>query len=341
MIFLELIYGVLFWILAFQSSMRDLKTGIIPNQLLCVFASAGCALGIVYYGFFAGDFFVPAFMNLLIVSAVGLYLFYSHSLAGGDSKLLIVMSVLYPGRFLLTYGSTQFTLILALGIGILLGYFYLLISSALMLLRGKNKISWMYVKNAVKQFAISFVSASVYISAANLLLIRFVSSRFSLYPWLSYAICMGIAWCVARYAVLRKWYLVAGMFLTDFLLGWTIGVFPFSVRPENYLLVVILLICRMTISTNIYEQIPVRDLKAGMILSTLSSSVMQGSRVKGMPGVSSEDLRDRLTQDEVDSIGRWAGSRNVECVSVVKKIPFAVFISLGYLTYFIFWSLIR
>ena len=210
-----------------------------------------------------------------------------------------------------------------------------------MLIKGKNKISWTYIHKSVVQFLSSFVCASVYISAANLILLRVFSISAILLRWVSYALCMGIAWCVGRYQILQKWYLVLSAFLADCLLGWILHIIPFSVHPENYILIIVLLVCRMTISTNIYEQIPIKDLKPGMILSTFSSAVMQGSQVKGMPAISSEDLSSRLSQNEINSIGRWAKTRNVECVSVVKKIPFALFISLGYFTYFILWGLIQ
>lgn len=78
-----------------------------------------------------------------------------------------------------------------------------------------------------------------------------------------------------------------------------------------------------------------------MILSTTSSMLMQNSRVRGLPPISSEDLRSRLTEEQVGSIGRWASSRNISAVMVVRKIPFAIFIFAGFLSYFIIWEIVK
>ena len=78
-----------------------------------------------------------------------------------------------------------------------------------------------------------------------------------------------------------------------------------------------------------------------MILTTASSVLMQGSRVRGLPGVSSEDLRNRLTETEIDSIKRWASGRNVTRISIVKKIPFAFFLVIGFWLYLAAWGYLR
>ena len=43
----------------------------------------------------------------------------------------------------------------------------------------------------------------------------------------------------------------------------------------------------------------------------------------------------------MDSIGRWASSRNIIAVTVVRKIPFAIFIFAGFLSYFIIWGIVK
>lgn len=96
-------------------------------------------------------------------------------------------------------------------------------------------------------------------------------------------------------------------------------VVPFSFRLENYILVIVLLLCQMTIRTDLYERIKIADLKKGMILSMGSSMLMQGSRVRGLPGISSEDLKSRLTETEVNSIIRWGKGKEIDDLVIVKK----------------------
>jgi len=116
---------------------------------------------------------------------------------------------------------------------------------------------------------------------------------------------------------------------------------PFSLNPENYIMVVVLLIFQMTIKTILYEEIKIADLKKGMILSTISSMMMQNSRVRGLPPVSTEDLKSRLTEEQVNSICRWSKSRKIETITIVRKIPFAIFIFSGFLSYFVIWGVIK
>ena len=76
------------------------------------------------------------------------------------------------------------------------------------------------------------------------------------------------------------------------------------------------------------------------ILSVYSSMIMQHSRVKGLPGLSTEDLKSRLTEDEAESIKRWGKTeKGLSEIAVVRRIPFAVFIFLGYITYFVIWRI--
>lgn len=152
---------------------------------------------------------------------------------------------------------------------------------------------------------------------------------------------MIVAWIVGKESKLKKWQLVIGIYCIDIVIGLILGFIPFSFNPENYILVILLLFCQMTIRTSLYEEVKICNLKKGMILSGISSMLMQNSRVRGLPPVSSEDLRSRLTEEQVASIGRWASSRNIMTVTVVRKIPFAMFIVAGFLSYFIIWGMVR
>ena len=71
-----------------------------------------------------------------------------------------------------------------------------------------------------------------------------------------------------------------------------------------------------------------------MILSQVSSLLMQNSRIEGLPPVSDESLDSRLTTEEAESIVRWSKTKNgLKQITIVRKIPFAVFITSGALAY--------
>jgi preflagellin peptidase FlaK len=238
------------------------------------------------------------------------------------------------------YRDSNLTLIFAIGIAIIYGYFYLLVSALWSLICKKNKLTMQYIKNHVVGFVKSFMLATIYISVI-LLCITFAARKgISINIWITRCGCMLFAWFVGKYGIFRKWYTIGATVVIDVMMSLMLKMIPFSINPENYMLVILLLLFQMMIKINLYEEVELTELKKGMILSTFSSIIMQGSRVRGLPSVSSEDLRDRLTQEQVESIQRWGEGRKIETVSVVKKIPFAVFLSLGYINYLILWSVL-
>lgn len=337
----EIIYMLSLIVLGILASISDFKKGIIKNTLLAVFGIYSIFLGILYYGIFARDLFFSALVNVLLVIMLSFILFYSHALAGGDCKLCIVMSLLYPAGFYFNYNGYPFTLPFSLGIAIILGYLYFLIFSIFRIANGKTKVSTTYIRNSLLAFLKSFISASVYIAALNLLAYAAASKGLVIIQHIRIIIYIGIAWAVGKYSSVRKWYIVISVLLIDLICGYVVGRFPFSLDIGSYAIVTLLLLCRITIGANIYEEKPVSDIKPGMILSTFSSAMMQGSKIKGLPGISTEDLKSRLNSDEAAAVIRWAKTRKVGSLILIKKIPFAFFITLGFLGYFLIWGLTK
>lgn len=338
---IEIIMGLALVSLGIITSVTDTKDGRIYNRTLLIYSAAGILLDLVYYGYFASDLFFLYMANFVSTALISLILFYTHSFAGGDCKLTFVMALLYPANYYLMYGKTKITLFLVLCIAVLFGYFYLLGFSICSLIKGKTKLTKQYVKESLKTFLRSFISASGYISLINVLAAVLTNQGIVVNRWLLRILCMAGAWMVGRNPALKKWPLVLGIYITAALTGAWIGFVPFSFDPANYVLVVVLLLCQMTISVNQYEEVEISHLKKGMILSSFSSLLMQNSRVRGLPPVSTEDLKSRLTEEQVESIGRWAKSRKVSTITIIRKIPFAIFIFAGFMSYFIIWSVVK
>lgn len=128
---------------------------------------------------------------------------------------------------------------------------------------------------------------------------------------------MGIAWA-ACFAAGMAHYDLANAQL------WVIGA-------------VVALIAVRTVSDKYnYQEIAVDELAPGMILSTASTLMLMSSTVKGLPPISSEDLRSRLSQNEVESIIRWSKTSNGKSsLVIVRKIPFAIFIAVGSIAFIV------
>ena len=320
-------------------SYSDIKTGLIPNRRLIMFTGIGIAVDVVYYGFLAREMVILFLLNFSIVFIISVILFYSHSLAGGDCKLIMVMSLLYPAGMYLTYGNSEITLFLTVCFAIVSGYFHMIVMSIWRIITGKNLVSKEYVKSYIKGYIKSYLIALEYVALVNLMGSLADQYVIRIWPWMVLTASIIVAWLSGRVRFLRKKavLLVCGVMVLVFSLFER--VFPFSTNPHAYIFTAILILCQMTIRTDLYEVVPTETVKKGMILSALSSMTMQNSGVKGLPGLSTEDLKSRISEEEAESIKRWGRtSKGLKEISIVKKIPFAIFITLGFLVYLIIWG---
>lgn len=336
---LEGIYIVLIFCLCLLCSKSDLKTGIISNKTLLIFFAVAVGLDLIYYKCFVSDLFVDFLINFTIVTVISLVLFYLGVFAGGDCKFTIVLALMFPSRFYVEFRNSNITLIFAIAFAIFAGYCYLLASSVKAIITKKVSITFEYIKQYIINFLKVYLSAIIYISLLNILFEIFNGFKVNINLWIIRIICIIFAWCVGKFDILKKWFFVVPALVAVVVLSIIFKVIPVSINPENYILVFVLLFCQMAIKTNIYETISVDQLKKGMILSTVSTVVMQSSITQGLPSVSTEDLKSRLTLDEIESVKIWARATHTDVLTIVKKIPFGIFISIGFISYFVLWSI--
>ena len=341
MIILDSVLLTLLFGLGIMTTYSDIENGIIPNKWIVMFAIVGSIADIIYYASFAQDVARLFLINIMTITVITLMLYITHSLAGGDCKLILIMSLLYPADMYLTYGNTGVTLFIIICFAILYGYVFLAVLSFWKIVLGENKFNSNHIKDCILGYMESYIIASSYVTIVNLLSIIFDNNVIGFEHWIVWILCISVAWASGRMRKLRNKYLVGGIVIIDIALSIYIGVLPVSFNPRTYMLTAILVLCQMAIRTDLYETIPTVRVKKGMILSTFSSMAMQKSRVKGLPGVSAEDLRSRLSEEEADGVRRWGKTANgMKEVTIVKKIPFAIFIFLGYVTYFVIWRVV-
>ena len=129
-----------------------------------------------------------------------------------------------------------------------------------------------------------------------------------------------------------SWYIVLMMGIA-WGVSLILGLSGFSLSGINwfsYLVVAALLLFRLFADKYNYKTIKVTELKPGMILSVGSVLSFSQSRVDGLPQFTREDLRSRLSPEEVASIKRWSETNNgQETITIIRKIPFALFIAMG------------
>ena len=215
----------------------------------------------------------------------------------------------------------------------------MLVSSVYKLINKKQSLTKNYIKKYMILFFKTYISIMSYVLLVNILLQVFSDDKILVNQWIIRIFCISVSWLVGKYKMMQKLYLVILIFVVDFVVGYYCKIMPMF-KLENYILVIFIMLCQLIIKANLYEEINISELRKGMILSMTTSIAMQNSRVRGLPQVSMEDLRSRITEDEVNSIKRWAKSRNVNSLTIVKKMPFAIFIFIGFVSYYIIWSVL-
>ena len=328
-------------VLGVIASVWDIREGLIPNRLLVTFATIGLITDIIYYGGIVHDLSFIFVINVIINSMIGLVLYATHTLAGGDCKMIPVLSLLYPAGMYLEYGAGRVTLLVALCLAILYGYVYLLFSSTWKIITGKTKIGKAYIRSFTAAYLKSYMLALIYVVFVNVLLAFVDRKILPVNPWIAWAACIIIAWTSGRIGILKKTSLICAVVAVSIGMSVYLRVIPVSINPRTYAFTAMLLIFRMTIRTSLYENILTSRVKKGMILSTFSSMLMQSSRIEGLPGLSSEDLGSRLSEPEAESVRRWGkSSKGQRTIVVVRKIPFAIFLTMGYISYYVIWRVV-
>ena len=334
----EIILLALLLALGVFASITDIRDGLIYNKMIVAFLAAALLADIAYYGFFAGEQLSVFLINTGIFAALLLCLYYARCFAGGDLKLGMVLALLYPAGMYVTYANAQITLFFALAFSIFFGYLYLLGFSAIQIVRGTSKVNGDYIKQYLKRYIRSYITAFVYIVAINLILAIISQNLISIPAWIAWVLCFAVAWISRRVTIMRNRWVLGAVILLDIALSIVLRAVPISLNPGTYAFTAVLILCQMTVSSCLYQEVPTDQVQAGMILSTYSSLRMRGSRVSNLPGVSREDLRDRLTPEQAESVRRWAGSAHGQpTVTIMRKIPFAIFLLLGFAAYLLLW----
>ena len=93
MVLIEGLQWILLFILCVIASGSDIKEGLIHNRLLASIGACAIVLDIVYFAAFSKELVVPFLLNTGLNIIISVLLFFTHSIAGGDCKMLIVISL--------------------------------------------------------------------------------------------------------------------------------------------------------------------------------------------------------------------------------------------------------
>lgn len=341
MIIIEaLILTVLLMVLIF-CSYTDCRDSLIRNSALL---KAGLIIGtldIAYYIIYGTQYLVIFLFNTGLLAIISLMLYALKIWAGGDSKLLLLISIAIPGRLYTLNGSDNMSGILIIVFSFLSAFFIIVIHSViigiqsgdLFKIRMNRKIdivrilvSYVMVVGIMQVFDGVMWLAFPFIMKENWMLVQ---TFYCMVLLMTIYIRSSISMRHIYYTTIISWLsliimVASGEYVLQYKVSLSILIWAYT-----------LLCIRGMIEKYNYQVIPTSKVKKGDILSASTVMEFRRSRVRGLPYCMTEDLEARLTEEEADSVHRWEKSKyGNNTVIIVRKIPFAVFLTIGTLLFF-------
>lgn len=330
MITIEIALITMIVAIGLYATISDFITGLIKNKVLGVALILGIILDSCYYALYCQDLFRSFIINVAVLFVVAIVLFITHIWAGGDSKLLITIGVLYPARWYYIFDPIPYSLLLIIIFSFILGYLYLLADTAGNLFNKKKPVSWKSVGQNLKKYIMQYAFTMIYVVAITLIYNYFIQPTFNVNSRLITVLLIAFAMIINSVTLLKNRALIIATLAFDVLMSIISRTIPISTNWKTYVFILIAVILRMVMSNYNYKEIPAKEIRRGMILSIPSSILLIQTRIDGMPPISTEGLQSRLSESEANKIRSWEQKMpGQQTLVIIKKIPFAVFIFLG------------
>lgn len=337
---IEIIMLLLTAVYSVFAMISDLRLGKISNASVVIAGVSAIGLDIVYYSISRPDLLMDfgITVGVMAVIAVGMYLL--HTWAAGDCKLLFALSLSYPAGLYFNVNGYNVTLWLSVAFAFVVGFMYTVGESVATGIQEKHVISRNEFFSKMKRFLVSYVVIIIYVAFVNIIMLMLF--QYEIARLLMPVAMLAVALCAAKFSIFRNKIAVVIVLVSDIALSIHFTYIPLSKNWISYIVVIAVAFAREFMSEYNYRTIPAERVEKGMILSCSSSALMQSSKIKGLPPISTEDLRSRLTQQQADSIKRWSRTSQLyQNISIVKKIPFAGFISVGMIVYILLGVFVR
>ena len=245
------------------------------------------------------------------------------------------MGLCIPGRFYTLWDSTLSSALFILVLIFSLAFLYVAAESVVLGIRNHCLFSFGPVRWDFRRAVVSYFAMVGSLLLLNLVLSRILHSVFLIHPVLIPAVNFILLLSVIQLRERLSTRVLAVSLIPIWLILTAMAVFHrLPVRTafdlKSWGLVLCVMFLRILAEKYNYRVIPTSEVKAGQILSEATVLSFSASRVRGLPTGRSEDLRSRLTPEEADSVRRWEKSAHgKQWVVIVRKIPFAVFITMG------------
>lgn len=336
MVILEIIQLSILAASCIYFSYTDIRFNRIRNKTVSILTGIAGLFDIIYYSVFARNAVKPFLIIAGVMSAAAVIMYAAHIWAAGDSKFMILVSLLIPVSSKGDEWRDYYEIMIPV-YAFAAGFIFLIADTIVNMRKEAVSVNREKFAGKIKLTFLQFIINSIYV--ITLLKIEdFVLRKtgFQLGPFqLIFNICLLIL--IGHFHFFQTKAVVG--FTTGASLLYSIGTGIWILSPIRLLyygIAFVFVILQQLIGEFNYREIPTADVKTGMVLSMGSSMLLINSRVKGLPGISHEDMRNRLSEEEAEAVRRWESSRHGQkTVTIVRKIPFAVFISIGTGCYFV------
>ena len=342
MIILDSIKVLLLLLLCSHASYSDCKFNIIENKWIVIFLLSGLTISIPEYIIFHTDI-VYRVINIAVINVISILLYLMRIWSGGDSKLVAVISILVPYNFFLpfirNYFCLSFILVFAFGISFLA----LIVDSIIVRAKTKESVNKKRVIHSFARFIYRYFVTLVYITLVNEIIVHCVMDQTMATLFLVVAnLGMILLLNIKVFSPLLKLYVVMPVLTAGIAMKIVFHTPLITVRTIlTYAAVLLVSALRILINEYNYEIIPTKDVKPGMVISLQTTLLFVSSNVKGLPAISKENMGSRITEEEAKSIISWSESKDgTDTIIIVRKMPFAVFISLGATIFMILGALV-
>lgn len=339
---IEIIQLLLISVLCVIVCVTDIHKGLITNKTLLPFFALGIILSVFEFTIFFKALWIEYLKNVSFIIAVSIVLYASHIWAGGDCKLTILIALLFPARLYLNYNNSRFNLWLILIITFCAGFIYTIVDSTVRFIKTRFRLDYIFNAKKILIMFHRYIKNLLLLVAVGLTFNVVFSNFIKINNIVYFLICVIIVYFANKFKVLNIKVLIAALALFDALMIVFTRYIPFRKAWYYYLLLLGIMLIKVFAENYNYETICVDELKKGYILSRYDTLLFQNSKVTGLPPLSDETLKSRLTESEVESVKTWSKTKQGKNeITIVRKMPFAIFITVGVICYIILGGLLN
>lgn len=310
----------------------DLKSGIVPNRFIILGLLLGLSLHVVYLLCGTAPYYPYWLYNMIIADVIAFGMYLGKMWAAGDAKLFMLLFFLVPPRLLdsdtLSHSIVPYIFVFVPALFWMIGDSFVRI-----IRREARKRERLSIKTFFSGFLLIVIETTAFHCLWSWLLPNLIDQQAIFFA----ALILAYAYICGTLPVMRRWYVVVAHALVIFIM-WLFNKWSFTIPPwTSYLIMALVFLIQRFCSLYNYQLIGTSQTKAGMIPAAETVIAFQTSKVHSLPTDPSEELTAKISEEEADAIRRWEKSaQGKPNIWIVRKVPFAIMIYIGFIGWILF-----